>query len=361
MSEHRWALLVGVGGYRGHPSLKYAAADAVDFTKEIVRRLGFDRKRVLVLADPEDEADRDLSPTRNNLFHALGLFAEKSSELYRDNRLDPMGEEDLFLFYFSGHGMRTEDQAEHLLGIDASPYNVRDTAIPLESVIDRIEHLPCRHKVLFLDACRDEFFDSAGAKSADGSKGIGEPSVVEREGLATFYSCDPKRRSYEIEALKHGSFTYCLLEAIKHENINTLEELDEYLKSRVPTVNADGGKEPQQPYAVPKPADMMKLALFQTLRGEEEHGDLIDMTNELFQAGVIDFEWWDKLTGIWEDGSAPNFALKERIFRELYAGSLSLSDFEARWRRTERHIGSLAVRPDIGKLGQSSEGQPPGR
>ena len=367
MNENRWALLIGACEYQRHPKLRYAAADAVEFRKAIVDNLGFERQRVVVLADPEDADDPcDDVPTRNNIFDALGLFGNRSSDLYTERGLPPMGEDDLFLFYFSGHGMRTtDDGTEHLLGVDAGKWSVRDTAVSLDKVVDLIEAFPCRHKVLFLDACRDEFFDDAGAKSAGGSKGIGAPSVVEREGLATFYSCDPLTRSYELDDLKHGSFTHCLLEAIKHEEVNTLDELDRFLQSRVPTLNAERGKDPQLPYAVLKPLDMRDVALFEAARRDEEQEDFIAMTNELYETKRIRYEWWVKLSNIWDAGAGPNIRLQKRIFGEFYSGGISQDEFESRWRRTERTILGTISPPAAGvaklpKANGDGSAEPPG-
>jgi uncharacterized caspase-like protein len=345
VSENRWALLVGGSHYDGHPELKYAAADAVEFAQSIVENLGFDRNRMLLLVDSDDSYD--YRPTRRDLFHALGLFGMQHSEYHEAKHVDPIGEDDLFLFYFSGHGLRTSQGEELLLPVDASKYSVPETAVPLKAVVDRIERLPCRHKVLFLDACRDELYQDEGAKSAGGSKGIGQASVVEREGLATFYSCDPGDRSYEIDDLKHGSFTYCLLEAIAHPQVNTLAQLDDYLKSRVPKVNTKSGKAPQQPFSVPYPVDMMQLALFQAARRDLDE-DLVAMTNELHPAR-LDYEWWDKLSGIWESGgNAPNYELKKAIFLQFYREDMSLEELAVKWRRAERPaLGVAPPRPEI--------------
>jgi uncharacterized caspase-like protein len=354
VSEKRWALLVGASHYEEHPQLKYAAADAVDFGESIVENLGFDRNRMLLLVDSDDPCD--YRPTRRDLFHALGLFGDKYSDYYTNKKVDPIGEDDLFLFYFSGHGLRTRDGEELLIPVDASKYSVMDTAVSLKTVVDRIAILPCRHKVLFLDACRDELYQDEGAKAADGAKGIGQPALVEREGLATFYSCDPGDRSYEIDDLAHGSFTYCLLEAIGHPQVNTLEELDDYLKSRVPKVNAKRGKAPQQPFSVPNPADMLKLTLFQTARRANEDQDLVAMTNELYEAKRINIEWWDKLTGTWENGDAPLYKLKKAIFLQFCKEAMTLDDLETKWRRTERPALRVPqLRPGIPTTRQHSD------
>jgi uncharacterized caspase-like protein len=344
MDGHRWALVVGACDYEFHPSLQFAASDAVEFADALVSSLGFDRKRVLVVADGDVA---DYPPTRRNIFHTLGLLSDEHSALFRERNVDPMDENDQFVFYYSGHGIR-RNRDEFLLPIDTSNYAITETAVPLETVVERIEKLPSRHKVLFLDACREQFYPDDGAKAIGGAKGIGQKGIVDREGLATFYSCDPGQLSYEIESLQHGSFTYCLLEAVKHPGINTLGELDEFLKSRVPQENKKAEKTLQQPFSVPNPSDMLDVSLFRLVRAPSDREQLIDMTSELFDKGVFDIDWWQKLCNIWEAGDAPYFELKRAIFERLYEEKDSVAEFHANWRRTERHAPSTtASKPDL--------------
>lgn len=346
MNGHRWALVVGACEYEFHPSLKFAASDAVAFADALVVSLGFDRKRVLVLADG-DENSIDYSPTRRNIFHTLGLLGDKHSNLYRDRNIDPIGEDDQFVFYYSGHGIR-RNRDEFLLPVDTSDYAITETAVPLEEVVERIEKFPCKHKVLFLDACREQFYPDDGAKAIGGAKGIGQRQIVDREGLATFYSCDPGQLSYEIEDLEHGSFTYCLLEAVKHPEVNTLGELDDFLKSRVPQENEKAKKTLQQPFSVPSPSDMLKVALLRLAQIPTDRERLVEMTTELANKGMLDVDWWGKLCNVWEGGDAPNFELKRAIFERLYQGKATLDEFHTNWRRTERYTPSApASKPDL--------------
>jgi hypothetical protein len=341
----RWAFLVGACQYEFHPSLKYAATDATRFAHALETSLGFDRKRMLVLADSNDPVD--YQPTRRDIFHSLGLLTNENSELYVDRQIDPIAEDDLFVFYFSGHGIR-RDRDEFLLPVESSKYSITETAVPLDAVVECIEKLPCRQKVLFLDACREELYQDEGAKAVSGAKGIGQTAVVDREGLATFYSCDPGQRSYEIDELKHGAFTYCLLEAIKHPEINTLGELDDFLKSRVPQENVKGRKEPQQPFSVPNPADMLQVDLFRLTTVETDRDQLMAMTNKLFEDEVLDYDGWERLYGVWEAGDSPNFGLKKAIFERFYTGGMPLAEFEAKWQRAEKYSLPVAEhRPDL--------------
>jgi hypothetical protein len=349
MSGNRWGLVVGACNYEfdpSIPSLKFAASDAVAFADALVKSLGFDRKRMVVLADGDSKSVDD-PPTRRNIFHALGLLANRRSKLYEKRSLDPIDETDQFVFYYSGHGIRKGNE-EFLLPIDTSEYAITETAVRLEEVVDRIEKLPCRHKVLFLDACREQFYPDEGAKALGGAKGIGQPRIVNRQGLATFYSCDPGQLSFEIDDLEHGSFTYCLLEAVKHPGVSTLGELDDFLKSRVPEENRKAQKTLQQPFSIPNPSDMLNVALFRQAQIPIDRGRLIDMATELANNGVLDFDWWGKLCNVWESGDAPNYELKRMAFEQLYMGNATVEAFQRNWARTERYVTSApATRPDL--------------
>jgi hypothetical protein len=61
--------------------------------------------------------------------------------------------------------------------------------------------------------------------------------------------------------LQHGSFTYCILEAIKGGAVSTLSDLDQYLREHVPRINAKYQKPSQQPYAVYKSEEQLALAI----------------------------------------------------------------------------------------------------
>lgn len=349
MNGNRWALVVGACDYEFHPSLRFAASDAVAFANALVTSLGFDRKRVLVVADGGKDSV-DYAPTRRNIFHALGLFGDKNSRLYRDRELDPIDVADQFVFYYSGHGIQ-HDSREFLVPVDTSDCAITETAVPLEAVVARIDRLPCQHKVLFLDACREQFRPYDGSK-AIGAKGIGDRQLVNRPGLATFFSCDPGQLSYEIDDLEHGSFTYCLLEAVKDREINTLGELDRYLKAHVPTQNSKANKNLQQPFSVPNPSDMLDVDLLRLALIPTDSERLMEMTNELANDEVIDIEWWAKLCNIWDTGEAANYELKRRIFERLYRRESTVEEFQRDWNRTERYAASASpAKPDLPSLG----------
>ena len=103
---------------------------------------------------------------------------------------------DNFWFFFAGHGRRERDR-DYLMPSDADPGNVEETAIPVSLVTERLRRCGAENVILLLDACRNE-----GARDGEGVGAEAQPGVV------AISSCSPSERSYEIDELQHGAFTY---------------------------------------------------------------------------------------------------------------------------------------------------------
>jgi formylglycine-generating enzyme required for sulfatase activity/uncharacterized caspase-like protein len=159
---------------------------------------------------------------------------------------------DNFWFFFAGHGRR-ERERDYMMPIDADPGNVEETAIPVAYVTERLRRCGADNVILLLDACRNE-----GAR--DG-QGIG--SEV-HSGVVTIASCSPSERSYEIDELQHGAFTYSLLEGLRLQgetNCATVERLDLHLRVRVPELCGKYRKPRQTPYTHAEPLEKLHLIL----------------------------------------------------------------------------------------------------
>ena len=71
------------------------------------------------------------------------------------------------------------------------------------------------------------------------------------EAVITFYSCNANQKSWEIDALQHGAFTYALLEGLNSRgegNCATVERLARHLYHRVPQLNTNYKQQLQNPY-----------------------------------------------------------------------------------------------------------------
>ena len=185
-----------------------------------------------------------------------------------------MHADDLFLFYYSGHGIN-EGGKDYLLPIGARP-GVKQLGIKVHDLTDSLKAIGCKNTVMFIDACRDAI---AGAK---GTASIGDDSKVlfADAGLVSFFSCRPMDRSFEIDPLEHGSFTYCLLQAIGEGN-TTISKVNKYLQTNVPQINTKYEKPAQQPYVWPEaPAQDLEI-FFNPTRSTESGGELDNLIEEL--------------------------------------------------------------------------------
>ncbi|NJN59745.1 MAG: hypothetical protein HC879_20805, partial [Leptolyngbyaceae cyanobacterium SL_5_9] len=72
---------------------------------------------------------------------------------------------------------------------------------------------------------------------------------TEQQGVITISSCNPTQKSWEVEELQQGVFTYALLESMQltgERSCATVERLGNYLKQRVPELCQRYGKAPAQ-------------------------------------------------------------------------------------------------------------------
>jgi uncharacterized caspase-like protein len=240
----KWAVIVGVNKYEHVKSLKYCVNDVSRVKEAFCDLLEFPEDHITELSDASKT-----KPGRDAIFHELGRISE-------ERVVKP---DDLLVFYFTGHGMiNKKDGKDYLLPRSASPYILELTALKMEDVVGLLKKTECNNLVMFIDACREEIGGARGVMS------IGEDSksICAQSGIVTFFSCYPKDFSYEISALKHGSFTYNILEALRIPGCSTVEEIDAFLRTNVPLTNSKYKKPVQTPYCIVEPTTKNKMAIF---------------------------------------------------------------------------------------------------
>ena len=274
-----WVIAIGINEYDNLKPLKYAKKDAEAIKAWCEGEGGFDHSGIFLFT--EDSPPIPASPPiPTQLTHGrLKRFLQKQFE----TPLLKSG--DNLWFFFAGHGRRYQDK-DYLMLPDSDPGNVRETAVSVDYVTERLRRSGADNVVLLLDACRDE--DSRGGL------GIGEE---EHQGVITFYSCTANQQSWEIDELQQGSFTHTLLEGLRRQgeaNCATVERLDEYLRRQVEQTNARYGKPRQNPYLKAEPPHKLYFILLEqvaTLRDvqplkyqaslAENRGDL-DLAEQLW-------------------------------------------------------------------------------
>jgi predicted MPP superfamily phosphohydrolase len=242
----QWAVMVGVNDYQDKDTvnLHYCRQDVVDLARSFRESLGF--QNVFEFHDQSP-----LKPERDGILRKLVEIRGKVKP------------EDLFVFYFSGHGVN-EDGKDYLLPLGCPPRDVKTLGIRVQDLADSLKKLGCNNTAMFVDACRDVVPGAKGAGAGTVSVGEESKTVLKDAGIIAFFSCDPKDRSFEIDELEHGSFTFSLLQAIREGITETVAELTDYLKENVPRINKKFDKNTQQPYAViPDPeSERGKLEIF---------------------------------------------------------------------------------------------------
>jgi uncharacterized caspase-like protein len=317
------AILIGADKYKRVRPLEFCADDAHATAEAFRESLQFKPEDILELTVRSGQP-----PHRNDILHELGELPKKG-----------IMPDELLVFYFAGHGLiDQENQLDYLLPMDVSPNNFTGTSISIDEVIKALSATGCSNIVMFIDACRE---DLSGARSVSG---LGQFSIesVERSGIVTFFSCDPRERSYEISDLGHGSFTYCILRAIENGDCPTVQLMDTYLRKEVPLLNDKYKKPPQRPFTAVKPLDKFNLPYFFSERQIVDIYEILyTKLAELFARNRLDGAIYNKVALFIEQAKvATSLSVDDKSrmnFVELLCdGKLQPGPFARAWDALER-------------------------
>ena len=214
----RHAIVVGAndgGGVLG--TLRYAETDAERMARVLVELGEFDEQLVTVL----------YSPTQENLRRALANHAT-IAESYED---------DLFLFYYSGHA-------------DNGGLRLGDDRYFFETLTRDLRVIPSDVRLGILDACRSGSVTRfKGAAVSESLFGVNGGAI---EGEAWLTASAPDEQAQESESLRGGFFTHYLLSGMRgaadaDDGVVELEELYQYTYDRVVEVTGRTGAGTQHP------------------------------------------------------------------------------------------------------------------
>ena len=171
-----YAIVIGVEDYPGTDSdLSYCRDDAESIFTLLTTTYHFKSENIIMLLDS--------SATRSNINNAFNQIRSKISS------------EDVFFFYFSGHG-GVDGDGEFMCPYDSVPYDW--SYVYRDDYLDyRLDRLHCAEKYVIVDACN--------------SGGL----ILESQssGRLIMTSCGSIQSSIEYPSLQHGVFTYYFLES----------------------------------------------------------------------------------------------------------------------------------------------------
>lgn len=196
-----YVLCVGISDYRDENIiLKYPADDAAAVS-DILKRQG---------ASLYGQVHSDL---------LVNASASKADILKKmDEIVKAAQKSDTVIFYLAGHG-ETEKEQYYFLGYDADLTNLTGTCLAMSDISRFMQTLPANKIAIFIDTCKS---GSATQLAAMGglARSIEERRIManlaKESGIAVFSAASKTQAAYEIPALQHGIFTYCLLDAMQN-------------------------------------------------------------------------------------------------------------------------------------------------
>jgi WD40 repeat protein len=173
--------------------------------------------------------------------------------------------EDVFLFYYAGHGTLDEDNKDvdgnapfYFVPTDVTklygdPELLRSKGISGAELGEYLTQIKSRKQIVLTDACHSGGIIKTGIKvraAANDERAIVQ--LARSSGVVWIASSGSKQFATEFEQLKHGVFTYALLEALDGKADNgdrkvTVNELKIFMEERVPELTKQYGGEAQYP------------------------------------------------------------------------------------------------------------------
>jgi hypothetical protein len=218
------SILIAVEHYadKGIRPVTYAEADARGLAS-VLDQHGFDQQDRVLLVN--NEATKTIIESRVR------------------KAIQSLSQDDILHFYYAGHGF-SKNGRNLITCHDTQRSDLEATSIPLDWLFKQFRESGCKHIVMFLDSCESGMLATAEMR--------GIYSDLTDEELADFFdsaehcvcfaACKTGEESWPSGHLKHGVWTYHLIEslngdaplALERGGLVTSNSLQNYLKVAVP-------------------------------------------------------------------------------------------------------------------------------
>lgn len=195
----RKALIIGVNDYDNITPLNWCENDAVGMEQALKRN-----------ADGNPNFSVQLLTTNNPKGVRGVQTKQKIQELF-------LGDADVALFYFAGHGSFNEDMSEGTLCLQDYSHNDENGLIRISDILNYANTSKIKNKIIILDSC------NSGAAGED-RNGRSNASVI-GDGVTILTACTKKEYATESPMDQHGLFTGLLLEGLNGGASNILGQV----------------------------------------------------------------------------------------------------------------------------------------
>jgi WD40 repeat protein/energy-coupling factor transporter ATP-binding protein EcfA2 len=209
-----WIVLVGIDRYLDSniPDLNYCAKDCEELTEALEIATGqFQQTEIISLYD-----GGNLLPERSPIINSIQKFRLAKPE-------------DTVLFYFSGHGYLDTNNRPVLCVADTRLDNLTETGLKLDLLLNELSQCQAQRQLVWLDACQEREQQSDTQIKQNPTQQLSAALKEQAEKSQNFHamlSCDKQERSWEIEELQHGLFTFCLIEGLRGKAANSKGQID---------------------------------------------------------------------------------------------------------------------------------------
>ena len=225
-------------------TLNYAKPDAESFGKAVDAKGLFKSVELHSLYDGE--------ASRSNILKKLD---ELSSQIHQ---------EDVFIFYYAGHGSMVDDQFFFIPSESARLYDLsslKKEAIEAGVLQEKFKNIKALKQLIIMDACQ-----SGGSVEILANRGAAEEKAIAQlsrsAGIHVMASAGSEQFAAEFAELGHGIFTYLLIKGLEGEADGapkdgkvTIYELKSFLDDQVPELTRKLKGKPQYPYTFSRGQD----------------------------------------------------------------------------------------------------------
>ena len=220
-------IVVGINQYKNSKyNLNYAEADALSFKDALKKNCG------KVMTNCQEYYVTNEKAIKGGITEAF------------DKVIASAKPEDVFLFYYAGHGVVSEANEFYLVPHDVTQIYGNDGSLAQKGISatdlrNYSTQVKAQKQLFILDACH-----SSGALTAVVQRGAAEEKAIAQLARSTgthwLTAAGTEQYASEFTELGHGVFTYVLLQAFKgaadgnNDGKITVKELDAYLQDQVP-------------------------------------------------------------------------------------------------------------------------------